>query len=109
MQTGEVSRKIGRGRHTTRHSEIFNVSDDTYIMDTPGFSSIFMPEIDETNLKYCFPEFVPLEGRCRFNGCVHVNEPDCSVKNAVAEGHISHSRYENYLTFYEEIKNRKKY
>ena len=109
LKTGEVSKKIGRGRHTTRHSEIFNVSGSTYIMDTPGFSSIFIPQIDETNLKYCFPEFLQYEGKCRFNGCVHVNEPDCKIKEAVEDGKISRTRYDNYLMFYDEIKNRKKF
>lgn len=108
-RTGEVSRKIGRGKHTTRYTEIFNVAGGTYIMDTPGFSSMFIPEIDETNLKYCFPEFLPYEGQCRFNGCIHENEPECKIKEAVENGEISRSRYDNYLLFYHEIKNRKKY
>lgn len=109
METGEISKKIERGKHTTRHSEIFNLRDDTYIMDTPGFSSVYVLEMEKEELKYCFPEFQDSEGKCRFNGCVHINEPDCNVKKKVDENKIANSRYENYLLMYDEIKNRKKY
>lgn len=109
METGDISRKIERGKHTTRHSEIFNLGDNTYLLDTPGFSSIYTCECEKEELKYYFPEIYKYEGECRFNGCVHVNEPDCAVKMAVLNGSIGQSRYENYLSFYEEIKNRKKY
>ena len=109
METGDISRKIERGKHTTRHSEIFSLGDNTYLLDTPGFSSIYTCECEKEELKYYFPEIYKYEGQCRFNGCVHVNEPDCAVKLAVEEGKIGQSRYENYLSFYEEIKNRKKY
>lgn len=109
METGDISRKIERGKHTTRHSEIFSLGDNTYLLDTPGFSSIYTCECEKEELKYYFPEIYKHEGECRFNGCVHVNEPDCAVKMAVLNGNIGQSRYENYLSFYEEIKNRKKY
>lgn len=109
METGDISRKIERGKHTTRHSEIFSLGDNTYLLDTPGFSSIYTCECEKEELKYYFPEIYKYEGECRFNGCVHVNEPDCAVKMAVLNGNIGQSRYENYLSFYEEIKNRKKY
>ncbi len=109
METGDISRKIERGKHTTRHSEIFSMGNNTYILDTPGFSSIYACECEKEELRYYFPEMQKYEGQCRFNGCVHVNEPDCAVKAAVEEGIIGKSRYDNYIAFYEEIKNRKKY
>lgn len=109
METGDISRKIERGKHTTRHSEIFSLGGETYLMDTPGFSSIYTCECEKEELKGYFPEFFCYEGKCRFNGCVHVNEPDCAVKEAVRQGKIGESRYENYVTFYNEIKERKKY
>lgn len=109
METGGISRKIERGKHTTRHSEIFNLEQDTYIMDTPGFSSIYAWALEKEELKDYFPEFIKFEGRCRFNGCVHVNEPDCKVKEAVKDNIVAKTRYENYLFMYEEVKNRKKY
>lgn len=109
METGMVSEKIGRGKHTTRHSEIFHVDKDTYVMDTPGFSSLNVPGMDENVLGECFPEFIPFIGQCRFTGCAHVSEPDCSIKEAVKESKISEERYESYCLFYEELKNRKKY
>lgn len=109
METGGISRKIERGKHTTRHSEIFNLEGDTYIMDTPGFSSVYAWALEKEELKDYFPEFIKFEGECRFNGCVHVNEPDCKVKEAVKDNIIAKTRYENYLFMYEEVKNRKKY
>ena len=109
METGTISRKIERGKHTTRHSEIFNLEDDTYIMDTPGFSSVYAWALEKEDLKDYFPEYAELGDKCRFNGCVHVNEPDCMVKEAVEKRLIAKSRYENYLLMYDEIKNRKKY
>lgn len=108
MQTGSVS-KIGRGRHTTRHSEIFNVEGSTYIMDTPGFTSFNIPDIEKEDLRLYFPEFTQYEGKCRFNGCVHVNEPDCSVKNAVDKGVISELRYKSYVDLFNELSQKKKY
>ena len=107
-KTGDVSR-IGRGRHTTRHSEIFNVTGSTYICDTPGFTSLNLPELEKEQVRFYFNEFEEYEGTCRFNGCVHINEPDCSVKDAVKDGIISQRRYTSYIEIYEEIKNQKKY
>ncbi len=107
--TGEISEKINRGKHTTRHTEIYNIEDDTYIMDTPGFTSLDYPVIDEKDLRLYFNEFSEYEGRCRFNGCIHVNEPGCIVKEAVSEGKISELRYGIYLDMYNELKNRRKY
>ena len=109
METGAVSEKIGRGRHTTRHSEIINIGGDTYIMDTPGFTSFYVSDIEAQELRFYFEEFAPYEGRCRFNGCVHVNEPDCAVKKAVDGGIISRIRYENYVEIYNELKDQRKY
>lgn len=109
METGAISTKIERGKHTTRHSEVFNLEEDTYIMDTPGFSSVYAWAVEKEDLRGFFPEFQQFEGCCRFNGCVHVNEPNCSVKDAVCKNIISKSRYDNYLLMFDEIKNRKKY
>ncbi len=109
METGEVSKKIGRGKHTTRHSEIFYIDKETYVIDTPGFTSLDVPGMDERVLEECFPEFISSIGKCKFTGCAHMSEPDCEIKRLVEEGSISAGRYENYKSFYEELKNRKKY
>lgn len=109
MQTGVISDKIDRGKHTTRHSEIIPVMEDSYIMDTPGFSSMDVPGFEKEDLWTCFPEFREYEPYCKFQGCSHINEPDCGVKEALAEGKISSVRYENYKLLYEELKNMKKY
>ena len=109
METGSISRKIERGKHTTRHSELFPIDEDSYIMDTPGFSSLYVNEFDKEELKYYFPEFSPYEGKCRFHGCDHVHEPGCAVKEAVEEGKIHSIRYEDYLEMYEELKNKRRY
>ena len=109
MQTGEISRKIERGKHTTRHAELFALSKDTYIMDTPGFTSLNVDEMEKEELKEYYPEFHQYEPFCRFGGCVHLSEPVCGVKQALEEGKISQIRYENYRMIYEELKARKKY
>lgn len=109
MQTGVISDKIDRGKHTTRHSEIVPVMEDSYIVDTPGFSSMDVPGFEKEDLWTCFPEFREYEPYCKFQGCSHINEPDCGVKEALAEGKISSVRYENYKLLYEELKNMKKY
>jgi len=108
METGDVSR-IGRGKHTTRHSEIFNLYGSTYVCDTPGFTSLTLPEIEKEELRFYFPEFRQYDGKCRFNGCIHINEPECAVKKAVDEEKISGIRYKSYKELYEELKNKKKY
>ena len=104
METGSVSEKIGRGRHTTRHSELFCINASTYLFDTPGFSSLKIPDITKEELKDYFSEFHPYEGQCRFLGCTHTHEPDCKVKEALENGQINSVRYENYLQMYEELK-----
>ncbi len=110
MQTGEISEKIGRGKNTTRHSELLYVGDNTYLCDTPGFSSVELPEeMDEEMLVYGFPEFTQYLGECRFSSCRHMAEPDCGVKQALAGGEIEKSRYESYCGMMEEIRSRRKY
>lgn len=110
METGSISQKIQRGKHTTRHAELFCVEGDTYLMDTPGFSSMYLEEIEPEKLKYYFPEFEAFESECRFLAdCVHVGEPVCGVKAALERGEIARSRYDNYVLLYQELKNRKKY
>ena len=109
METGGISEKIRRGKHTTRHSELFFVEESSYMMDTPGFSSLYVNDMEKEELKYCFREFAPYEGKCRFNGCDHVHEPDCAVKQAVEEGKIPKMRYQNYTELYQEIKEKKRY
>lgn len=109
METGEISQKIERGRHTTRHSEILCVEKDTYICDTPGFTSLAVWDMEKEELRDYFPEFARWQGDCRFLGCSHTHEPSCSVKTAVEEGKISRERYENYLEMYEELKGKKRY
>ena len=109
METGSISRKIARGKHTTRHSELIMISPDSYIMDTPGFSSMYVPEIEAGQLWEYFPEFVPHEPECRFQGCAHIGEPDCGIKEALARGEIAQSRYDNYKLLYEELMQNKKY
>ena len=109
METGSISRKIERGKHTTRHSELFMIDEDSYIMDTPGFSSLYVNDFEKEELKYYFPEFELYEGQCRFNGCDHIHEPGCAVKEAVEKGKIHAVRYEDYKELYEELKNKRRY
>ena len=109
MEVGEVSRKIDRGRHTTRHTELIVLREHTYFLDTPGFSSLYLPDMEKEELKDYFPEFAPYEGRCRFQGCMHISEPDCAVKEALGAGRIARSRYENYVLLAQELGSRKKY
>ena len=109
MATGEISEKIKRGKHTTRHSELFNVADNVYLMDTPGFTSLSLPDLEKEELKDYYPEFDEFRDQCRFLGCVHIHEPDCAVKDALNENEISQSRYDNYKQFYEELSQKKKY
>jgi len=111
MQTGELSRKIDRGKNTTRHSELFYVSElsqgdeETYLFDTPGFTSLNLNDVTTDNLMQYYPEFEEFEPECRFGGCSHIAEPDCGVKNALSEGKISAVRYENYKIIYGDLKN----
>ena len=109
METGSISEKIARGRHTTRHSEFIAIDENSYIMDTPGFSSLYTNDFEKEELKHYVPEFFPFEGQCRYNGCDHVHEPDCAVKAAVDAGEIHRARYDSYLDMYEELKEKRRY
>lgn len=109
METGDISKKIARGKHTTRHSELITIDKESYIMDTPGFSSLYVGEMEKEELKYCFREFAPFEGKCRFQGCSHVHEPGCMVKTAVEEGNIHKIRYRDYVEMYQELQDKKRY
>jgi len=109
MEVGQVSEKIKRGKHTTRHSELIYIENDTYVMDTPGFSSLYINELEKEELKNYFIEFNDYDDNCRFIGCVHLNEPGCAVKEALQQGKISSIRYDNYKAFYNELKDIKRY
>ena len=109
METGSISRKIDRGKHTTRHAELLPIDEDSFIMDTPGFSSLYIEDLEPEALKDFFPEFEAYEDECRFLGCVHIGERECGVKTAVQEHKIGQSRYDNYRLMYQELKEKKKY
>ena len=104
LPTGEVSEKLGRGRHTTRHVELFSLDHETFVMDTPGFSSFDTDQMDvilKENLQYAFPDFGPWLGRCQFHDCSHRREPGCAVRQAAENREIEPSRYDSYLRLYE--------
>ena len=104
LATGEVSEKLGRGRHTTRHVELFALGEDTYVADTPGFASFDTEQMDiilKDNLQYAFGDFAPYIGKCRFHDCSHRAEPECAVRMAVEAGNLEKSRYDSYLRLYE--------
>ena len=104
LATGEVSEKLGRGRHTTRHVELYRLEEDTYVADTPGFSSFDTDQMEvilKENLQYAFPDFGKYIGSCRFDDCSHRKEPGCAVRAAFEEGNIGKSRYDSYLKLYE--------
>ena len=104
IKTGEVSEKLGRGKHTTRHVELYDLGEGTYIADTPGFASLDVTMTNvilKENLQYDFPDFAPCLGSCRFDDCAHLKEPGCAVTQAVAEGRIAESRYRSYARLYE--------
>ena len=106
LKTGSVGEK-GRGRHTTRHIELFPFAGG-YLADTPGFNRLYLPGIDPARLQYCFPEFSPHLEDCRFSSCLHRREPDCRVKEAVEEGLVGRRRYENYLYLLQELEEKEK-
>ena len=108
METGEISKKLNRGKHTTRHSQLIELGDDSWFVDTPGFSSLYLEDMEKEELRLYFPEFDPYEGQCRYQGCTHTHEPGCAVKEALSEGRIEKLRYEGYLELYEELKDKKK-
>ncbi|NEU03291.1 MULTISPECIES: ribosome small subunit-dependent GTPase A [Clostridium] len=104
METGEISDKLKRGKHTTRHSELIEF-EDGYLVDTPGFSSLELDFIPKDELQYCFKEFEPYRDKCKFNNCIHHKEPSCAVKEAVNEGKIHKARYDFYIKTLEDITN----
>ena len=104
LPTGEVSEKLGRGRHTTRHVELFTLEPETFVMDTPGFSSFDTDQMDiilKENLQYAFPDFGPYLGKCQFHDCSHRKEPGCAIREAAEAGDIERTRYDSYLKLYE--------
>ena len=109
METGEISRKLKRGKHTTRHAQIIPVAQDTFLVDTPGFSSLYIENMEEQELKDYFPEFRRYEGQCRFQGCRHIHEPGCAVKEALENNEISRLRYEDYLELHQELKEKRRF
>lgn len=109
VQTGSISEKIKRGKHTTRHSELIFIEEDTFIMDTPGFSSLNVEDMEHEQLKSYYTEFDDYRDACRFNGCLHINEPECAVKKALEQGLISELRYNNYKQMYSELKNKRRW
>lgn len=108
METGAVSEKIGRGKQTTRHTQLIHIEGNSYIMDTPGFSSLYLPRMDKEELQQYYNEFAAYEPYCRFQGCSHISEPDCGVKQALLEGKVSGLRYDNYVQLYSELKEQEK-
>ncbi len=102
-ETGAISEKIGRGKHTTRHSELFHIDKGTFLFDTPGFSSLRLPDVPKEELKHYFTEFTPYIGQCKYLGCTHIHEPGCVVREKLEKGIICHSRYDNYVQMFEEL------
>ncbi len=104
IPTDAVSEHLGRGKHTTRHVELYPLGEDTFVADTPGFASFeisMMQTVSKERLQYDFPEFAPYLGRCRFLDCAHIREPDCAVRRALEEGRIGRSRYDSYVRLYD--------
>ena len=107
LETGAISDKIGRGKHTTRHVELICFEENSYVVDTPGFSSLSLDGLEAESLKYLFKEFYTYEPDCKFIGCNHLNEPQCGVKEAVKEGKIAENRYYSYTYMLEELMGRR--
>ncbi|GEB75862.1 ribosome small subunit-dependent GTPase A [Sporolactobacillus inulinus] len=108
IETQSISQALGRGKHTTRHTELIPIVEDGYIADTPGFSALEIPEIVSVDLENCFPEFSAYRDGCRFRGCTHLAEPNCRVKEAVSAGEIDQKRYAHYSLFFQELKERER-
>ena len=109
METGSLSEKLGRGRHTTRHAEIFCWAKDSFLCDTPGFTSLDLPEIEEDRLRYYYEEFREAEQHCAFRDCLHLKEKGCAVRAAAESGQLSACRYESYCRLLETLRERKKF
>ncbi|MCL2865769.1 MAG: ribosome small subunit-dependent GTPase A [Lachnospiraceae bacterium] len=108
MKVGSLSEKIARGKHTTRHAELITINETSFIVDTPGFSSLYRATFEKEMLKEYFPEFRDIAVGCRYLGCVHIHEPGCAVKAALKAGKISQSRYENYCLLFQELQDQDK-
>lgn len=108
METGSISQKIGRGKHTTRHAELITIDEESYIADTPGFSSLYVSDFEKEDLKHYYREFIPYEGTCKFQGCSHIHEPGCAIKEAVSTNAIHELRYKSYVDVYRELEREKK-
>ena len=109
LQTGSISEKIGRGKHTTRHVELFEIDENSYVLDTPGFGSLETEDTTAEELSTYFPEMKNKSSMCRFRGCSHINEPDCAVKEMLNSGEMVMSRYESYKEIYTQLKNKKQW
>ena len=109
MQTGEVSKRLGRGKHTTRHVELIEYDNGSFLADTPGFSSLDLPDIDASELKDCFVEFDKFSDNCKFADCMHTSDKFCGVYDAVKCGQINTVRYQNYINFYSTLKDKKEW
>ena len=109
MEVGEVSRKTERGKQTTRHAELFAMGEDSFFLDTPGFSSLYLDDMLPEEVKDCFPEFARFEPACKFQGCMHMSEPVCGVKDALEREEISRARYDSYVQLVQELKDVKRY
>lgn len=109
LKTGEISSKSERGKHTTRHVELLSLTFGGYVLDTPGFTSLEIKDIEEVDLQYFFPEFLPYIDQCKFNGCRHMQEPQCAIKENVQSKNISESRYNSYLSILKEIQEQRRY
>lgn len=103
MEIGEISRKLMRGKNTTRHAQLIPIGEDSFLMDTPGFTSFELTDMGKEELGHYYPEFIPYEKKCYFQGCAHINEPKCAVKEALNEGMISSVRYRHYVSLYEDL------
>ncbi|MNK08730.1 putative ribosome biogenesis GTPase RsgA [compost metagenome] len=108
LETSAISLRLGRGKHTTRHVELIELENGGYVADTPGFSQLDFLELGVDRLSECFREFVPFASECKFRGCSHLHEPGCQVRAALGDGKIAASRYEHYVQFYEEMKDKKR-
>ncbi len=104
METGDVSDRIQRGKHTTRHVQLFRLDRGGYIVDTPGFSSFTVSDVSHDLLEQFYPEFEPCLGACRFKGCSHTSEPDCAVRRLIQDGKLDEERYKRYIELYRELK-----
>ena len=109
METGEISQKLGRGRHTTRHSQIIPLGRQTFLVDTPGFTSLELPKMEIWELAGLYPEFAPFLEGCYYKPCLHEHEPQCGVKEALKMGKVHQRRYENYLALLEEVRGQRRY